>query len=228
MLITTVVVIVGVFFATLISDSRPVLGLDLQGGISIVLFPVKGTDLSSLNTAVTVIRNRVDGLGIAEPDVQRQGNTIVVNLPGVKDRTKAEGIVGETAELRFRPVEYQGENPLIIPWTAVPETTTTGTGTTTTGTGPTTTNAAVNGSSTTKPAAQTSTSGKAASRSIATAPIVARSAADPTTTGGASSTTKANTSTTKPGSSTTTTGPPAGETSCETLIKKSPPDTAAA
>ena len=58
------------------------LGLDLQGGISIVLFPVKGSDLSALNTAVDVIRNRVDGLGIAEPDVQRQGNTIVVNLPG--------------------------------------------------------------------------------------------------------------------------------------------------
>jgi preprotein translocase subunit SecD len=235
LLIITVVVIVGTFTATLLSSNRPVLGLDLQGGISIVLFPVKGTDLSSLNTAVDIIRNRVDGLGIAEPDVQRQGNTIVVNLPGVKDRTKAEGIVGETAELRFRPVEYQGENPLIIPWTAVPDTTTTGTGTTTTGTGTTTTgtgstttNAAVNGSSTTKPAAQTSTSGQAASRSIATAPIVARSAADPTTTAGASSTTKANTPTTKPGSSTTTTAPPAGQTSCETLIKQSPPDTAAA
>src|SRR5260221_9110436 len=125
MLIVTVVVIAGVFFATLLSNSRPVLGLDLQGGISIVLFPVKGTDLSALNTAVAVIRNRVDGLGIAEPDVQRQGNTIVVNLPGVKDRTKAESIVGETAELRFRPVEYSQGRPLIIPWTAVAAPTTT-------------------------------------------------------------------------------------------------------
>src|SRR5436190_19533541 len=114
MLIITVVAIVGTFIATVLSDSRPVLGLDLQGGISIVLFPVKGTDLSALNTAVAVIRNRVDGLGIAEPDVQRQGSTIVVNLPGVKDRTKAESIVGEAAELRFRPVEYQGEQPLIM------------------------------------------------------------------------------------------------------------------
>src|SRR5436189_1961397 len=125
MLITTVVVIVGVFFATLISDSRPVLGLDLQGGISIVLFPVEGTDLSSLNTAVAVIRNRVDGLGIAEPDVQRQGSTIVVNLPGVKDRTKAENIVGETAELRFRPVQEQNGSPLIFPFTAAASGTTT-------------------------------------------------------------------------------------------------------
>src|SRR6476660_5690571 len=142
MLIVTIVVIVGVFFATLVSDSRPVLGLDLQGGISIVLFPVKGTDLSSLNTAVNVIRNRVDGLGIAEPDVQRQGDTIVVNLPGVKDRAKAERLVGETAELRFRPVLYSGATPEILPFSAQPtgSTTTTGTGgTTTTGKGGTTT-----------------------------------------------------------------------------------------
>src|SRR6195256_6735878 len=120
MLIVTVVVIVGVFTATMISSSRPVLGLDLQGGVSIVLFPVQGSDLSALNTAVDVIRNRVDGLGIAEPDVQRQGGTIVVNLPGVKDRTKAEGLVGETAELRFREVVQQ------FPWAAAPgaETTT--------------------------------------------------------------------------------------------------------
>src|SRR6188472_1856616 len=108
MLISTVVIIVGLFTATLLSDNRPVLGLDLQGGISIVLFPVQGSDLSALNTATEVIRNRVDGLGIAEPDVQRQGDTIVVNLPGVKDRAKAESLVGETAELRFRQVQSQG------------------------------------------------------------------------------------------------------------------------
>src|SRR6478735_5986764 len=164
MLIVTVVVIVGVFTATIVSSSRPVLGLDLQGGVSIVLYPVQGSDLSALNTAVDVIRNRVDGLGIAEPDVQRQGNTIVVNLPGVKDRTKAEGLVGQTAELRFRPVQYQGSNPLVIPWSSVPGSTTTtkpGTsttakgGTSTTG-GNTSTTAGVSASTT--PAANTSTS----------------------------------------------------------------------
>jgi preprotein translocase subunit SecD len=235
MLIVTVVVIVGTFAATLMSDNRPVLGLDLQGGISIVLFPVKGTDLGSLNTAVNVIRNRVDGLGIAEPDVQRQGNTIVVNLPGVKDRTKAEGLVGETAELRFRPVEYQGTNPLVIPWTAKPSPTTTTkggsttTGTGTTGTGSTTTGTATSttaGASpgTSKTGANTSTSGQAAGRTINTAPIVARVAAGSSTTNGASTTTKANgaTTTTKPAKTPATTP---GETSCETLIKSSPADT---
>ena len=239
MLIVTVVAIVGVFTTTMLSSSRPVLGLDLQGGISIVLFPVKGTDLGSLNTAVDVIRNRIDGLGIAEPDVQRQGNTIVVNLPGVKDRTKAESIVGETAELRFRPVQYQGANALVIPWASVPSATTTTKGGTSTTGGSTSTTAGVSASTTT--AANTSTSGKAAGRmqTINTAPIVARfvaahavvaKTAVATTTAGATSTTKTGTSTTAKGATsttkpvaTTTTTP--GETSCEALIKSSPADT---
>jgi preprotein translocase subunit SecD len=239
MLIVTVVAICGVFTATMVSSSRPVLGLDLQGGISIVLFPVKGTDLSALNTAVDVIRNRVDGLGIAEPDVQRQGSTIVVNLPGVKDRAKAESIVGETAELRFRPLIYSGTNPLVIPFTAVAQTTTTVKGgTTTTGAGgptttaaggTTTTGAGITGSTTTTNA--TSTSGKAAGRTIATEPIAARHAAASTTTAAVTTTTAGGSTTsapagattsTKPGS-TTTTQPAA--TSCAQLIKQSPPDT---
>ncbi len=245
MLIVTVVAICGLFVATLLSDSRPVLGLDLQGGISIVLFPVKGTDLGSLNTAVNVIRNRIDGLGIAEPDVQRQGNTIVVNLPGVKDRTKAESIVGETAELRFRPVQYQGDSALVIPWTAKPAATTTtkpGASTTTiAGTSTTSTTAGI--SATTTTAAKTSTSGKAAGQTITTAPIaarfsVAKTAASTTTTAGATTTTakagtNAATSTTAKGA-TTTTKPVAtptttpGETTCQALIKSSPADTDAA
>ena len=101
-LAVTVGLVLLAFFATLFGNSRPQLGLDLQGGISIVLFPVKGSDLSTLNTAVEIIRNRVDGLGIAEPDVNRQGNTIVINLPGVKNRPQALALVGQTAELRFR------------------------------------------------------------------------------------------------------------------------------
>ncbi|HEY4375978.1 MAG TPA: SecD/SecF family protein translocase subunit, partial [Acidimicrobiales bacterium] len=44
------------------------------------------------------------GLGVAEPDITRQGRTVVVQLPGVKDRTKAEKLVGTTAKLEFRPV----------------------------------------------------------------------------------------------------------------------------
>ncbi|HEY3723181.1 MAG TPA: protein translocase subunit SecD [Acidimicrobiia bacterium] len=107
-LTVTVVLIVGAFVATLLSDNRPILGLDLQGGISVVLAPVgKVRSEASLNKAVDIIRNRVDALGVAEPEISRQGHTVIIDLPGVKDRDKARRIVGKTAELRFRPVLAQ-------------------------------------------------------------------------------------------------------------------------
>src|SRR5262249_6562715 len=57
-----------------------------------------------LNQAVNIIRSRVDALGVAEPDINTQGNDIVISLPGVKDPDNALKLVGQTAELRFRPV----------------------------------------------------------------------------------------------------------------------------
>ena len=75
-----------------VSSSRPVLGLDLQGGISVVLFPVEGTDLVDARTPrSTSSATASTRLGIAEPEVSRQGNTIVVNLPGVKNRAEGRG-----------------------------------------------------------------------------------------------------------------------------------------
>jgi preprotein translocase subunit SecD len=188
LLTTTVVVIVSWFTYTMLSDQRPQLGLDLQGGLSVVLFPVKGSDLTTLDTAVQIIRNRVDGLGIAEPEVSRQGREISVDLPGVKDRQKALDTVGKTAELRFREVTNA------IPWSAsqAPTTTTAPGGSTTTVKG---------GSTTTSPSVNpaTSTTKKAlAERRINAKPIAAVHAQ---TSGG--STTVAP-STTAPGGSTTT------------------------
>jgi len=92
--------------AVFATDTTPQLGLDLQGGISVVLAPKAGAKVKSdaLGQAVNIIRNRVDSLGVAEPEVNRQGNNIIVDLPGVKDRQRAIDIVGQTAELRFRPV----------------------------------------------------------------------------------------------------------------------------
>jgi preprotein translocase subunit SecD len=103
-LIVTLVIVGGTFLATLASGNSPVLGLDLQGGVSVVLSPVGKYKPEALDVAVDIIRTRVDGLGVAEPEISRQGNDIVVDLPGVKDRAKAERLVGQTAELRFRPV----------------------------------------------------------------------------------------------------------------------------
>src|SRR5262245_33616915 len=198
MLVTTVVVVVVAFVATVLGSDRPLLGLDLQGGISIVLFPVKGSDTSTLDIALTRIRDRVDGAGIAEPEVNRQGNTIVVDLPGVKNREEALRLVGETGELRYREVLN------ILPWEGVDATTSTTTkkngATTTTKPGSTTTTKP--GSTTTTTKKTTTTTGKSAGRTINAQPIAAirpaqesptsgapTSAAPPTT--GATPTTKA-------------------------------------
>jgi protein-export membrane protein SecD len=78
--------------------------LDLQGGLSVVLTP-KGTAKSdALDKAVDIIRQRVDALGVAEPDISRQGSNILVQLPGVKDPTTALKLIGQTAFMTFRPV----------------------------------------------------------------------------------------------------------------------------
>ncbi|MBW3668897.1 MAG: protein translocase subunit SecD [Actinobacteria bacterium] len=103
-LIGIVVVAVGALAATVFAGNAPELGLDLQGGTSVVLEPKEQVDSGVLNQSIEIIRNRVDALGVAEPDISRLGDNIVVQLPGVRDADRALEIVGQTAELRFRPV----------------------------------------------------------------------------------------------------------------------------
>lgn len=101
----SLVIVLGALAGTIISGKGLVLGLDLQGGISVVLAPVGEVRSSeSLDKAVDIIRQRVDGLGVVEPEISRQGDNVIVDLPGVEDRNKARRLVGKTAELRFRPV----------------------------------------------------------------------------------------------------------------------------
>ena len=121
-LITTVVLVLGTFIGTLMLDKTPVLGLDLQGGVSVVLSPQGKFNKDSLDVAINVIRNRVDSFGTLEPEISRSGNDVVIDLPGVKDREKAVRLVGQTAQLRFRPVLAT-----LGPENATPTTTTTGT-----------------------------------------------------------------------------------------------------
>lgn len=82
----------------------PVLGVQLQGGVEVLLRPTAPADDEQLDRAIEIIRSRVDALGVAEPDITRQGEQVVVQLPGVKDKQRAVDLVGQTAELRFRPV----------------------------------------------------------------------------------------------------------------------------
>ncbi|MGM0525138.1 MAG: protein translocase subunit SecD [Pseudomonadota bacterium] len=59
---------------------------------------------------ITIMRNRVNELGVAEPLIQRQGsNRIVVELPGVQDTARAKEILGATATLEFRMVDTEND-----------------------------------------------------------------------------------------------------------------------
>ena len=97
------VAVAGVVY-TLAAGNEPLLGLDLQGGASVVLEPTRVAEPEELDVAVEIIRNRVDGLGVAEPEISTQGGNILVQLPGVDEQQRALDLVGQTAELRFRPV----------------------------------------------------------------------------------------------------------------------------
>ncbi len=101
-----VVVLVGLSLAGLLAfDTRPKLGLDLQGGLSVVLTATGKADPEVLDQTVEIIRNRVDSIGAQEPDIARSGNeNIIVQLPGIKDPERALEIIGKTAQLRFREV----------------------------------------------------------------------------------------------------------------------------
>jgi preprotein translocase subunit SecD len=212
MLTCTVVLIVGTFVATLLSDDRPVLGLDLQGGLSVVLKPVEGSDFSTLDAAAQIMRNRVDGIGIAEPEVSRQGNSIVVDLPGAKNQQKALELVQKTSELRFRPV--QG----VLPYSSKDAVTTT-----TVAGGSTTTVAG--GSSTTTTPTTAAPSGEKQSlgeRAVEMEPIAARR---PEQAGDTTTTAPGGTSTTVKGATTTTTVPPvANDGTCQDGKLVTPPE----
>jgi preprotein translocase subunit SecD len=111
-LIATLVVAFGGLGATLIAGDTPALGLDLQGGISITQRPIGDFSTESLDLAVDRIRDRVDSLGVSEPEILRQGDVIVVNLPGVKNAEEAERLVQVTGQVYLRPVQgCFGENP---------------------------------------------------------------------------------------------------------------------
>ncbi|HLB39418.1 MAG TPA: protein translocase subunit SecD [Actinomycetota bacterium] len=69
---------------------QPVLGLDLQGGVSVILSAPEGTDDSTMQTALENIRNRVDAFGVGEPDIALSGTTIEIQIPGLTDSTVEE------------------------------------------------------------------------------------------------------------------------------------------
>jgi SecD/SecF fusion protein len=81
------------------------LGLDLQGGIYVLYQAVDagdGQDTDKVDRAITIIRNRIDSLGVVETVIQKEGNDrIRIELPGVEDQRQAREVIGQTAMLTF-------------------------------------------------------------------------------------------------------------------------------
>jgi SecD/SecF fusion protein len=96
----------------------PTLGLDLQGGLEVTLQAVPPPDRElteqDLDRSVDIMRNRVDKLGVTEPEIRKQGSDqIVIQLPGVKDPEAAAAIIGKTAQLELFDLETSLTGPSV-------------------------------------------------------------------------------------------------------------------
>ncbi|MSY23871.1 MAG: protein translocase subunit SecD, partial [Actinobacteria bacterium] len=117
-IVILLVSIVALFAIAFVQGATAVkLGLDLRGGTSVTLQPrvaagENGKVTSeAIDQAVSIIRQRVNSLGVAESEVSSQGSgvnrQIVISVPGDTGRRVVE-LVGQTAELRFRQVLVEG------------------------------------------------------------------------------------------------------------------------
>ena len=82
------------------------LGLDLQGGLEVVYKAQtangKTPSSAQISQTIDIMNRRVNGLGVTEAAVQRQGSDqISVSLPGIKDAQTALNVIGEVAQLEF-------------------------------------------------------------------------------------------------------------------------------
>jgi SecD/SecF fusion protein len=95
---------------------KPTLGLDLQGGLQVVLeaVPTNGhkPNSSDLSRSLSIMQNRVNKLGVSEAVVVKQGtDQIVIDLPGIHDPQRALQIIGKTAQLELFDLETSVTGP---------------------------------------------------------------------------------------------------------------------
>jgi len=103
------------------------LGLDLQGGVRMVLEAQQVEEMTSkqkqdtLDRIITILNNRVDQYGLANAEIKQMGTgRVLVNLPGTKDPQEARDLIGSTAILEFRKVIEAGTSPTaeVVPTSA--------------------------------------------------------------------------------------------------------------
>ena len=105
-LIATTLLVLIAFAGNLATSNTPKLGLDLQGGASVILEPAEDATGEDLTIVRDLIRDELERTGIAEPNVRVQGETIVVELPGVKDQQEALEAVDVSGIVELRPVVF--------------------------------------------------------------------------------------------------------------------------
>ncbi|MFT4656659.1 MAG: preprotein translocase subunit SecD [Ilumatobacter sp.] len=103
-LMATILIVLAAFGGNLAADNTPKLGLDLQGGAAVILEPEGEATGEDLTIVRDLIRDELERTGIAEPNVRVQGETIVVELPGVKDQQEALDAVDVSGIVELRPV----------------------------------------------------------------------------------------------------------------------------
>jgi preprotein translocase subunit SecD len=103
-LIGTITVVVAALAGNLATGNEPILGLDLQGGVSVILAPAEDASEEDLLVVRDLVRSSLERSGVAEPDVRVQGSNIVVDLPGVKDQEQALASVSVSGIVELRPV----------------------------------------------------------------------------------------------------------------------------
>lgn len=104
-----IAILIMVIAASYVISVKPIQeGLDIKGGTRLVLEAqptekVKEINQTVMTSLMSVVRNRVDGLGVAEPIIQQKGDKqVIVEIPSVKDPQEAIRIIGETTELKFK------------------------------------------------------------------------------------------------------------------------------
>ncbi|MFF5113978.1 protein translocase subunit SecD [Streptosporangium sp. NPDC000509] len=108
MLLVLLAIILAMGGAMLLNKAyTPEYGLDLAGGTTVTLQPITpnggAPSQESLDLAVNIIRERVNGSGISDAEVAKSGDNIVISVPGAGQEEVVK-LVGTTAELRFRQV----------------------------------------------------------------------------------------------------------------------------
>ena len=103
-MIAVVLIVIITLAFNITTGNTPILGLDLQGGVSVILSPTEPATPEELTVIRDQIRSELERQGIAEPDVRVQGDTIVVDLPGVRDQQEALNAVDVSGVVELRPV----------------------------------------------------------------------------------------------------------------------------